>query len=264
MNRGRLVWTAILALALGGCGGGDDDGPIVVADAAPRADARADAADLSCDPVAQDRCLDPMKPKCTLVDDGTMTTTLVTRCVAATGAGMMMAGQTCTRTSDNETGYGHDDCAPGSWCSGVGVIPPMMGGSRVCRPFCENDATCATGERCLGLLDTPQVGYCIRTCTMFDDATCAMGLTCSSLAVDVDSTYVFMHCRPTGTVGLGGVCSFEMPCAAGLDCLDLTPMDGMDNPRCTSICDSAHPCPMGQMCEDQPDLPSAGGYCAPI
>ena len=256
-----MVLLGVLAFGCAGSGGDDtyDSRPIVVPDATPRMDGRPPDAPVAmvCDPVNQTVCAGAT-PKCSLVDDGTMMDTLEPGCVAATGAGAQMTGQTCTRTAEGAPGWGHDDCAPGGWCSGVGVIPPSQGGSRICRPFCANDATCATGERCLGLLEDPQAGYCIRACTLFVED-CGTGLTCGSLALDIDLTYVFAYCRPVGTVVPDATCGIDLECQAGYACLDLT-MDGMANPKCVQLCDTVHPCTTGT-CNDQPDLADAGGFC---
>jgi hypothetical protein len=85
------------------------------------------------------------------------------------------------------------------------------------------------------------------------------GLTCGSLALDIDLTYVFAYCRPVGTVVPDATCGIDLECQAGYACLDLT-MDGMENPKCVQLCDTVHPCTTG-MCDDQPDLADSGGVC---
>lgn len=204
-------------------------------DAAGRADTSShDApAPVACDLEAQTGCL--ATEKCTLVasDRGD-----VRGCVPLRGE--VPLGEPCTRAAE---GFGHDDCAAGSTCTFIGVLPPRLGGTRRCRALCTGDAACAPDERC-ALLTTepPSAGFCGQTCEPFGTA-CTTPLECTRLwpAVD-DDPPGFLTCRAAGEVAEGMPCSpVAEDCASGLVCFG-----GFGTPEaCVRPCDAAHPCAEG-------------------
>jgi len=218
-----LVRQVILGfLCLAACGGGDADAP----------DA---AVDVTCDPVAQD-CRDG--DKCTYTDpegDG-----LERECVAPTGT--VGVDQPCVRDA---SGFGHDDCAAGGFCTFIGVLPPEAGGMRYCRATCGSDDDCGDGQRCAAQLEDPPEGFCGPTCAPF--STCDDGMTCAELYAGVGGDFdLFLVCRVVGVVPGGGACTANTDCGADHVCL--TGFPGIPE-VCRALCDDAHPCAgAGEQC----------------
>jgi len=178
-------------------------------------------------------------------------------CVAA---GARQDGQSCTRAD----APGRDDCAAGAFCTFYGVVPPALGGDRVCRVLCGGDAGCASasGDRCVdfGAGLEPAVGLCVPSCAPFSD--CGAGLDCSQPDRDVEGG-IFLYCRPLGVKALGAACddgdAEKDECVAGAMCLDV---EGTGDARCIALCDDAHVCTTGS-CSVIAGAPGGAGYCAP-
>lgn len=259
MMKSRMAIVAALALA--GCNDADDhhEHGAPQADARPMTKPSADAGiqrdaappQETCSTVVQD-CMNPLKPKCTIVFEGVE---IDTECVAQ--AGTVGRDQSCTRTNPGNPGVGRDDCAMGLFCSGMGFPQDMSGAAtmRACREFCYEGSTCAAGEACAALDNlTPQNGLCMKTCALFG-ADCAAGTSCSISSLTGEEMYVGL-CRSTGTAAAGAACESSTDCQANLQCL----FGDHGSGACGSLCDEAHPCSAGS-CMAIPGLPAAGGFC---
>ena len=236
--RGSVGVVAVALLMLGGCGGHDG---------VAATDARVVDGPVACDAVDQD-C--PDGDKCTFVDpeaDG-----FERACVAPTGT--RAEGDRCVRGADGPAGLGHDDCAPGLFCSFIGVVPPSAGGSRLCRRACEADAGCATGQRCAVLADGQ--GLCGPTCAAFGP--CAGGMSCADAWTGTGGDRdLFLVCRVAGPVALGQPCGLDDEC--GADAICLTELFGVPS-VCAALCDGEHPCATGT-CQELAS--GAPGVCTP-
>jgi hypothetical protein len=221
---------AFVIVVLAACGGGGStDTPV---DSAPAVDAAIDAM-LPCDPAAQTGC--PDGQKCTFIPDGTGR---ATACRAITGT--VGEGQPCIRGAG---GFGDDNCAPGTFCTFLGVLPPDNGGTRICRQICSTTEPCATsGESCARLTDSPLAGMCGPTCTPFTN-TCSDNMNCSDVWSGLDGDLdLFAVCRPVGTVAPGDPCTENANCTADHVCLSLPGAPVV----CRALCDATHACTTGQ------------------
>ncbi len=229
MPRRRWQLVASASLLLAACPTRDG-----TADATGLEDASiADAPALACDLEARTGC--PVGDKCTLV---TSELGDVRGCVAVQGA--VPEGGPCVRSDE---GFGHDDCAPGTTCTFIGILPPRLGGTRRCRSLCTRDAACEPGERCALLTtEAPAAGFCGETCVPFG-AGCPAPLECTRLwpAVE-DAPPGFLTCRAIGELLEGAPCNpVAEDCAAGLVCFG-----GFGVPSaCVRPCDDAHACASG-------------------
>jgi hypothetical protein len=248
----RTLASALLLFAVAGCN--SDNNP------APARDMAAHASDMavadgggtvgSCDVVAQD-CKGATS-KCTLTDTGTAQMPALTEtCVAPTGTqGLEM---TCTRAGDQA---GHDDCAPGYWCSFIGWPSTQ----RHCNKFCHSDTDCPSSEKCYSIdpANAAADGACVKPCTLFG-SDCTGGLTCGTLLFDIDATMTnpdsFVACNSKGTAKAGEACMAVSDCVAGTTCAGQASV-------CVDLCDDSHPCPdtdagtCGSLA-----LPNNGGLC---
>jgi hypothetical protein len=201
----------------------------------------------ACDPVGQ-TCSDPAASKCTLVNTGGNRPA----CVPLTGD--VEEGEACVRAPE---GFGHDDCAPGLFCTFIDVLPPSAGGTRHCRRLCHQDGDCSEGGRCAILdAEAPANGFCGTPCTPFG-ADCPDMLECSRLWFGPEGVSgSFLTCRLPAGRAPGEVCDpADEDCAPGNVCASLLFSAG---PRCHPLCDDAHPCATGK-CLVPPGL--AAGAC---
>ncbi len=213
-----------LLVLVGGGGGGEET-----------VDAGASDGMVACDPVGQSGCGAGMK--CTFVDpegDGFET--------ACRAAGTVAEGMTCVRGG----GFGDDDCAAGSFCTFIGVLPPAQGGTRVCRAICGVGAACDGGQTCAQLVDAPmKAGMCGPSCAPFA-GTCGDGMTCAELWTGLGGDFdLFAVCRPPGATGAGQACGADSDCVADHTCLELPGAPVV----CRPLCDSTHPCASGSCFE---------------
>ena len=58
-------------------------------------------------------------------------------------------GNNFITTRDEAMGLGHDDCAPGLFCTFIHVLPPPEGGTRRCRELCYATADCPDADDCV-------------------------------------------------------------------------------------------------------------------
>ncbi len=206
-----------------------------------------------CDPIAQTGCSAP-DTKCTAVDDGSGSGKA--GCVTPTGSKGL--GDSCTRTSQDPSGIGHDDCGAGFFCSGISTLasPP----NRHCRKFCKDDSKCASTEKCSELVfdggTTATAGICVPTCTLFG-TDCAGSLNCSVLITSMDGTTAHGTCRAVGTKAVGDKCAMAFECGKDMVCADPT-KSGSNT--CIALCDTSHTCSTGT-CKAVGSLPSGGGVC---
>ena len=212
-----------------------------------------DTGPATCDPVAKTGC-SGTDSKCTAIDDGSGTT--VPGCVTPTGT--VGADGTCKRASEDAAGIGHDDCAAGFYCSGIGsfTTPPV----RHCRKYCATDTDCSGGQKCSILLSDPAgpiAGICVPTCTLFG-TDCPTGFNCSLIIGDMDGAALYGTCRSVGTGAAGSTCKAGTECVADEVCSDPT-MSGTST--CVPLCDTAHACTGGKTCKPQGSLPTGGGVC---
>ncbi len=197
----------------------------------------------------------PAGKKCNYVFQGG---SLHPACVAATGT--KAVGELCTRAGDE---VGLDDCAPGLYCSGLGVkaAKPAV---RRCLALCQVGADCAKGQLC-SLLGMPKIGggpdwpfggVCLPVCDPFQDGTCVEGTECARSVVNADDLKAFWTCVGVGTIAAGAACQpYSSPsCVAGHVCeYD----DKGTGSTCRAACDKAHPCQAGGSCV--PDLRATNG-----
>lgn len=235
---------ALLLIAVAACATEPADAPDAgeaTADASVPPDATTTA---SCDPVAQD-C--PDEAKCSFVDpegDG-----FDRACVAEQGAGA--AGEPCTRAAAGDPGLGRDDCAPGLFCTYIGVPPPSAGGTRLCRPVCDEATPCPDGLTCARLAEAPAQGMCGPACAPFA-GTCADGMTCADPWTGLDGAQ-FLTCRMPGVTPTGGACGHSEDCPADHVCAGFPGAE-----QCLALCDDAHPCAAGTCVRPEGD---AAGAC---
>ncbi len=172
-------------------------------------------------------CVRPLN-KCTLVD-GVGADAYDTVCVAPTGS--LRLGQCCERR-----GRGDDDCAPGGWCTPLG-IGSVEEGPMACRQICRQDEDCAGTERCLALGD--EVGLCVAPCRIFGDECEVPQIRCAAGA-SVDGDY-FGYCARYGR-GLT-----DQPCGSDADCGEDYVCE-QDSASCRQMCDDEHACPEEERC----------------
>jgi hypothetical protein len=246
----RTLAPALLLFAVAGCNSDNNVTPMkdmavhgtdmAVADGGPSS---------GCDVVAQD-CKGATS-KCTLTNTGTTQMPALTEtCVAPTGS--MGLEMPCTRAGDEA---GHDDCAPGYWCSFIGW--PVTG--RHCNKFCHSDTDCPTSEKCYSIdpANAAADGACVKPCTLFASG-CASGMTCGTLLFDIDATMTnpdsFAACHSIGAAKAGEACMADGDCAAGTTC--------GQSMVCIELCDDSHPCPDvdASTCNSFA-LPNNGGVC---
>lgn len=240
----KITWLALfsalgLVMACGDDGGGDDDD--VMPDAAvivfpPDASTSPDAVTVptNCNVSTQDCNVEGYK--CSVVLANNM---LDVTCVEVEG--MKPEGEQCFRMPDNNTtGVGHDDCDVGLYCTGRMQAPgnPPI---RYCRKLCTAQSQCAgmTSDTCMGLGD---IGVCLPTCTMWNDATCPAGTWCAfsgdvSGTMNVDAG----ECFEADVNAIGMPCGAEEGgCVAGAICLS----DNVCHQLCTTLTggDMMHAC----------------------
>lgn len=179
----------------------------------------------------------PGGEKCTYVDEDGMPG-LERDCVGDFGG--RQRGETCTRGA---AGLGHDDCAPGLFCSFIGVLPPDRGGSRLCRAMCDADTACPGTERCARQVEGPAMGFCGQPCDPF--TACPSNMTCGDLYPSLEGDLAFfLVCRVTGAVALGGACATNYDCGADAICFDF-----LGPGSCLALCDATHPCAGTSQCQ---------------
>jgi hypothetical protein len=212
------------------CGDGGDAPPVD----GPMLDVPSVDAPFVCDPTKQD-C--PGGAKCTITDeDGKPGNER--GCVG--DFGNHARGEPCTR---GPAGLGHDDCAPGLFCSFIGVLPPSSGGTRLCRAMCDLDTPCPGTERCARHLEGPAAGFCGQPCDPF--SACPDNMTCGDLFSSLeDDLAFFLTCRVTGSVPIGGGCATSYDCGANAVCLNF-----LGPGTCRPLCDTAHPCDANSQCQ---------------
>ncbi len=253
----RLAFATCVALAA--CGG-DDGGStadrriIEVIDAAalpdmgPPPDASLNPED--CNTTSQN-CQDPVVSKCTVIFNGA---TFETECLAPTGT--LAEGDTCVRDAEGNTGVGHDPCAAGLFCSGIGlpIGPPP---ERACRKFCDSNLNCTVAnQECLSLDgDGALQGICVPTCTLFG-TDCQAGMSCS-ISINNNGADGMGTCRTDGIGMSGNTCDANTDCATNMNCIS----DGAGGGICAALCDAAHACPGGMACTAVSPLPNQGGFC---
>jgi hypothetical protein len=176
----------------------------------------------------------------------------------------------CIRTPlTGNASVGHDDCAAGLWCSGLGFPDDPVAGvptMRACRSWCRASTDCdmAGGEQCVALGDlTPQDGFCLPTCPLWG-TTCTDGMACQYLGtIEGAAGPAVGYCGTAGPVPINGDCTVDA-CAADLLCI--TNNMTMET-SCRAMCDTAggaagtHPCPAGQTCGTFQDAPAGFGIC---
>jgi hypothetical protein len=194
--------------------------------------------DPLCDPIAQ-TCA-PGK-KCSYVEADDEQTRA---CVDVLGS--VPADQPCKRPTEI---LGHDDCAPGSFCTFLGVRPPSAGGTRFCRKLCKSDAQCPMGQRCASVT-SDNYGMCGKPCTPFG-SDCEADLTCADIW-DLTSGGYAAYCRVVGTTAIGAACDDHYACGKDAACVLGT---------CYALCDSAHPC--SETSKTCKMVDGSAGYCVP-
>lgn len=181
-------------------------------------------------------------------------------CVPETG--MVAEGGACLRVGSGNNGVGHDDCAIGLFCSGLGLPADATGEAlmRQCRAFCRDSSTCTAPQECLAIGElTPQDGLCVDTCTAFG-TDCTGGMWCRPGVTTTDE--LRGTCSTPGPVGLMGDCSVDQ-CQADMVCLTTT---ATGESACYALCDIAGvdaPCTVaGQMCRGVNGLAPQVGVCS--
>lgn len=217
-------------------------------------------------PGATRYCCDPGASSCGAgqrcqVFSGSSLNARFTACIPA---GTIAENQTCTRAGGR---IGADDCAAGLSCANYGQ--PSLN-QRACRRLCNATGDCRSGEACLDFGDSPEVGFCLPTCTPFG-SDCAAGFTCrtqrfwSGTAHDQQRIVIDTQCSLVGSVAPGGACMDPTDCIANHDCF-LDPTVAGSMPLCRQNCDATHTCPTGQHCllQRTPDVNARGiGHCFP-
>lgn len=219
----------------------------------------ASTAQTDCDTVTQN--CEGDADKCTLVVDGQ---DLDRVCLAETG--MVGEGMTCLRTTQGNAGVGHDNCAAGLWCSGLGFGTGADGFpvERACRRWCRNTMGCDQPQRCVELGDlVPQDAFCLTTCELWG-TTCGAGLGCNIITTtELESVG---YCTSVGTVILGGECDGEM-LRCGADAVCISGASDTDPSSCRAACDQAsgatgtHGCETGYTCSPLNGAPTGYGVC---
>lgn len=211
--------------------------PACAANSAP-ADGGAPDLARRCDPRTQD-CADPLQ-KCTITGYEENTGAPITTCLKPTG--MRGEGADCTRKSDDLSGIGRDDCAPGLFCSALGALAASGPQHHRCRRYCGSDDTCPGNTRCINISEPHLYGVCIPTCEPF--APCPDNLDCANALPDIDGLSAALVCRVPGPKTTGMECQSDLDCASNLLCNILI------NPRrCIPLCDTNHPCTEGTCSE---------------
>ncbi len=261
---GAVGLVAGCLLALGGCGGSKSVGrgmdaavrDATVVDGSALLDAWPSDGGASSDAAPSDAGTTAMcpTPTCDPRQDagscpsGTCALTAATPgCV--TGVGDAGEGDPCGTTTDCTTGLGCFAQGDGGICG------------RLCCPG--DDAACGTGEQCAGTgmlvdgVDTPW-GRCLasRSCDVLHPAeTCEPGEGCYIVSATGDT-----ECLRAGSADVGGACTAQNDCAAGLFCGGLTHMACL---RICSLADAgAAPCPPTEGdCRAYVHSPAGTGLC---
>ena len=139
------------------------------------------------------------------------------------------------------------ECKVGELCTNVGPDPAY-----VCRAGCKNDGEC-TGTPKTGCVivvaGTPPQGACIPTCKPYGTE-CAAGTTCSKVpeVTGTTQTSKAAYCRKTGTTPLKMSCVNDPgACGANAECLFFPDIgEGVNDSKCHTLCDGAHPCGANQ------------------
>lgn len=155
---------------------------------------------------------------------------ITTACVADEGTGT--AGMACTRGAS-----GDDDCAPGLYCTALGV----GGDALACRALCRSSADCG-GDACIATGTAPSMGFCVEACDVFDDAACGTGGACSPVAAygAIGASALTGVCDDAGSIAEGERCE-TAACVAGTVCA----RNALLELRCAPPCDDGHPCDVG-------------------
>lgn len=186
--------------------------------------------------------------RCAPID--TVSGGVFTACVPDDGA--LGPGDACSRTAPTAAAVGRDACEKGLYCTDFGTPTPD---GRACRELCLLDADCPAGEACFGVGATPWAGVCVPTCALFDEGSCADGMTCRVVASHDSYGLVWnTRCGATGAKGAGEACSQPEECGPSLGCVA-----GV----CEPWCDATHACPDGLSCAEYPSR-KADGFGATI
>jgi hypothetical protein len=280
-----LVSTVVLGTGCGGNNSGSGgSGGIRITDA--RVDSAGtggsggmvDAAPPACDPSSPtgDVCTGT-NPKCAITFPDPMAGAMI---VCEMSMGSQATGQSCTRPGAMVAG--EDTCAPGNYCSAIGVATSP---GRVCRRICTatGASVCGTGTACFELSDP--YGACRPTGCNGGDVfstsnSCptntvgfpAPGTQTCQWALLAGRTASAALCTQGGSAGNGAACNPSanppVECGPSLICLG-------DN-KCHKFCDTSgsHGCAANEICQgalySNPDDPNApilapgpmgGGWC---
>ncbi len=165
--------------------------------------------------------------KCTLVD---AIQDVPYEPVCVVSAGRRDIGECCERSVP-----GNDDCAPGGWCTPLG-IGSVEEGPMACRAICREESECGQG-RCLAVGDG--VGLCVSSCRIFGADCVAPGIRCVAGAT-VDGNY-FGYCARFGSGVSDEPCGSDANCGVDFVC-------EQDSATCRQMCDDDHPCPGAERC----------------
>jgi hypothetical protein len=159
-----------------------------------------------------------------------------------TPQGGCAAGDKCTLVDPELDGFAAGCCAAGGFCTFIGVLPPDLGGSRLCRAICASDDACEAGQRCAILDPRLGAGFCGPTCAPLAGA-CGDGMTCAELRPGAGGSFdLFTVCRVPGSGAAGAPCVADSDCGADHVCPELPGQARV----CRPLCDASHPCSGGQ------------------
>ena len=139
-------------------------------------------------------------------------------------------------------------CKAGEVCTNVGPAPQAY-----CRPGCKNDGECTGTPKsgCVIVQTGMPPGACIPTCKPYS-ADCAAGTTCTRVpeVSGVTQTSKAAFCRKTGATPINGNCVNDPgACGPNAECLffpEPPQNEGVDDSKCHTLCDPAHPCGAGK------------------
>ncbi len=198
-----------------------------------------------CDPVAQN-CVEPEAPVCGVIfPPNNMPLNFVCR----ESLGDVGEGEACTRPNDV---VGEDDCAPGHLCTGYG-LPIGDPQQRVCREFCQTPTACGDDAHCIWLHPLANLGMCMETCDP-RGSDCVEGAKCSIFFSGADAKN-FWICTNDSGANVGDSCSGSEQCGAGQWCPFST---NAAERTCTAFCADDIPCPNGETCVPNPQMPGYG------